>query len=228
MPHQLHDFYCTPIINENGNKETRYQIWERGEAVGDSITPSIYCKPYREHLVNKIASLVEDKGSVFSIGCGNAFVEAELVNKGLSVSGIDFNEEAVELAALKGVDACVSDYYDLKKESLFDFDVVYADGLIGHLYENEGGLDRFFHKLKTLTYKSWIVLSNDAPLEDETTVMPNKMVNGFWLLSTNYIKKSLERFGYIIHEDYYYTYERPKSGTRKRSICIAKSPGRNK
>ncbi|MGH9884925.1 MAG: hypothetical protein ACREBE_05330, partial [bacterium] len=76
----MHDFYCRPVGDTALN---RYEIWERGEAVGDSVTPSIWCPEYRMHMVLKILSLPRPHERVFSIGCGNAFVEADVQARGL-------------------------------------------------------------------------------------------------------------------------------------------------
>lgn len=224
MSNQLHNFYCTEEKNDKGTVGTRYEIWEKGEALGDSITPSIYCEPYRQHLGEKIISLIGNESSVFSIGCGNAFIEGRLVGQGIRVDGIDFNAEAAELASKKGVKATSGDFYDLESGSFESYDMIYADGLIGHLFKADNGLDRFFEKLKELNPKKGctILLSNDAPLKNEAEFTKNKSVKGFWLLSIEYLKETLERFGYEVEEDYYFSYERPESGTRNRSICIAK------
>jgi SAM-dependent methyltransferase len=224
ITHHLHEFYCTPEKNHKGTTGTRYEIWEQGEALGDSITPSIYCEPYREHLTDKIVSLLGEEKSVFSIGCGNAFVEGRLVEQGYTVHGIDFNEEAAALARKKGVHASSGDYYNLESNLFEPFDMIYADGLIGHLFKEDNGLDRFFLKMKELNPKkgSYILLSNDAPPETQSEFGKNKDVKGFWFLSIKYLQETLERFGYTVAENYYFTYERPISGVRNRSICIAR------
>ena len=225
---QTHDFYCTPRSTSIGEL-SRYQIWERGEAFNDSITPSTYCPEYRTHMELKISSLAKPQGRIFSIGCGNAFVESDLVANGFYVEAIDYHTEAVELATLKGVEASAKDYYDLPAEHFFTFDAIYADGLLGHLYRPENGLNRFFEKFLALKPRSgtWLILSNDAPLKSGSSVAPNKHVNGFWLLSRAYIAESLERFGFEIWESYYFPYLRPMTGLRNRTICIARFTGNN-
>jgi 2-polyprenyl-3-methyl-5-hydroxy-6-metoxy-1,4-benzoquinol methylase len=224
MSNQLHSFYCTEETNQKGTVGTRYEIWEKGEPLGDSITPSTYCAEYRSHLGDKIVSLIGTDASIYSIGCGNAFIEGELVKKGIKVDGIDFNEEAAELASKKGVNATSGDYYDLENDLFKSYDLIYADGLIGHLFKEDNGLERFFEKMKDLNLKKGcrILLSNDAPLKNEAVFTKNESVKGFWLLSIEYLRDILERYGYEVEEDYYFSYERPISGTRNRSICVAK------
>jgi len=217
----LHEFYCRPVGDTALN---RYEIWERGGAVGDSVTPSSYCPEYRMHMVLKILSLPRPHERMFSIGCGNAFVEADLQTRGLRVQAIDYNEEAVVLAASKGLDAFTADYHALPPGHLAGFGVVYADGLIGHLYHPDTGLTAFFETLLALKPPpgSWLVLSNDAPAQPGSGVTPHGKVPGFWLFSPEYLRDVAQRFGYTAIEAYSFPYERPLSGLRNRTICIAR------
>jgi hypothetical protein len=216
----LRDFYCRPVGETTLN---RYEIWERGEAVGDSVTPSIWCPEYRMHMVLKILSLPKPHERMFSIGCGNAFVEGDLHARGLPVQAIDCNEEAIALAASKGVDAFTADYYALRPGHLADFGVVYADGLIGHLYHPDTGLTAFFETLLALKPApgSWLVLSNDAPAQPDVGVTAHGKVQGFWF-SPEYLRDTAQRFGYTVIESYSFPYERPVSGLRNRTICVAR------
>lgn len=217
----LRDFYCHPLDGSHN----RYDIWERGEACGDSVTPSTYCPEYRTHMVLKILSLPRPDGRVFSIGCGNAFVEAGLLARGLRVQAIDCNHEAVELAASKGVEAFTASYDALPPGHLAGFGTIYADGLIGHCYHPETGLDGFFATLHALRPPpgSWLVLSNDAPREADKPVSMHGGVTDFWLFSRDYLRDAVTRAGFNVVECYSFPYERPVSGLRNRTICIARS-----
>jgi hypothetical protein len=164
---------------------------------------------------------------VFSIGCGNAFVESDLQNRGLPVQAIDYLEEAVRLAAAKGVDAFTADFHALRPGHLAGFGVVYADGLLGHMYHPDTELAGFFETLAALTPPpgSWLVMSNDAPAEPGAGVVPHGKVPGFWLFSPDYLRDTAQRFGYTVVESYSFPYVRPVSGLRNRTICIARAGG---
>jgi hypothetical protein len=217
----LRDFYCRRVGDTALN---RYEVWERGGAVGDSVTPSIYCPEYRMHMVLKILTLPKPHERVFSIGCGNAFVEADLHTRGLPVQAIDYLEEAVVLAAAKGIDAFTADFHTLPPGHLAGFGVIYADGLLGHLYDPDTGLNGFFETLSTLKPPpgSWLVLSNDAPAQPDANVTPHGKVPGFWLFSPEYLRDTVQRFGYTCIESYSFPYERPLSGLRNRTVCVAR------
>jgi SAM-dependent methyltransferase len=178
------------------------------------------------HMVLKILSLPRPHERVFSIGCGNAFVEADVQARGLPVQAIDYLEEAVRLAAAKGVDAFAADYHTLPPGHLASFGVVYADGLLGHLYHPETGLTGFFETLTALKPPPGclLVLSNDAPAQPDAGAAPHGKVPGFWLFSPDYLRDTVQRFGYTVIEAYSFPYERPVSGLRNRTICVARVP----
>ncbi len=222
---QVHHYYCSPRITGE-RKVSVYEIWEEGGAFSDSVTPSTYCPEYRSHIELKILAITEPNDQVFSIGCGNGFVEAGLVQKSRKVVAIDCNEEAVTLSNAKGVDAYRADFFALPKDHLAGFDVIYADGLLGHVYHQDTGLDRFFGKLAGLSLKpgAWLVFSNDAPRERGVDVAPHDRLDNFWFLSKEYLVRTLNKWELETHETYSFPYIRPISGMRDRAICVGRVP----
>lgn len=223
---RVHSYYCSPR-SVDGQMLTIYDIWEQGGAFDDSITPSTYSPEYRSHLAMKIRSLSGPGASVFSIGCGNAFVEYDLLCAGLRVHAIDCNAEAVDLAARKGIESRAVDYFELEPGALADIDVVYADGFLGHVFETGRGLDRFFEQLAILRPKpgAWLVFSNDAPRRRTAMFAAHEKVEDFWFISKTYLAGALETYGYANREAYYFPYLRPLSGMRDRTICVARVAG---
>lgn len=220
----VHDYYTASRPDVQAGRNI-YEIWEQGEACNDSITPSTYVPEYRSHIVLKILSLTGENARIFSLGCGNGFVEADLVGCGRSVTAVDCNAEAVELTRKKGVDAFVADFFQLRREQLEGVDVVYADGLLGHLFDPEEEVRPTFAAIEGFGLKSGslLVLSNDAP-RDDRAFAPHDRVDGFWFLSKDYLRESLATFGFEPLESYYFPYLRPVSGMRNRTICVARVP----
>ena len=68
-------------------------------------------------------------------------------------------------------------------------------------------------------------MSNDAPAQPGTGVVPHGKVPGFWLFSPDYLRDTAQRFGYTVVESYSFPYVRPVSGLRNRTICIARAAG---
>jgi len=219
----VHDYYTARRSTGQAEKSI-YEIWENGGAFNDSITPSCYVPEYRSHIVLKILSLTPDKGNVLSLGCGNGFVEADLVRQGRGVRAIDCNAEAVGLARKKGVEAVVADFFMLQQDdNVTNSDVVYADGLLGHVFDPEHEIEPALSKIESLNLKpgALLIFSNDAPGDSAVAFAPHERVEGFWFLSKDYLRKSLASFGFRPVESYYFPYIRPISGMRNRTICIA-------
>lgn len=219
----VRDYYCQPRMMD-GTPMSIYEIWEKGGAYADSITPSTYSPEYRSHITGKLLSLTERGGTIFSIGCGNGFIEAELARCDRKVYAVDCNEEAVRLAAAKGVQAFQTNFFDLSPAALSDVDLVYADGLLGHLFQPVDGLAAFTRKLHALRLRrgTWLAFSNDAPRDPEVAFCPHDRLRDFWFLSKSYLSLVLGAAGFHVSEGYYFPYLRPLSGLRNRTVCIAR------
>ena len=218
----VRDYYLTRR-QVDGEMRNVYDIWERGGAFGDSITPSTYCAEYQSHILLKLQSLTDKSERILSLGCGNAAVEARLVKLGYNVSAMDVNPEAVALARGKGIDAFLDDIMLIDRPKLSGVSVIYADGLIGHLVDADLGLTPFAEKLRELDLApgTRFVISNDAPRQTTMEYEPHERVQNFWFVSLRYLTKTLDNAGFDVAERYTFQYFRPKSGMRDRTICVA-------
>lgn len=216
------DYYSTPR-SIDGKSVSIYQIWEQGGAFNDSITPSTYSREYQSHIQLKIERLTTTGDRIFSIGCGNAAIEGMLCKSGRHVFAIDCNEEAVSLARRKGVAAEQGDFLKMPPGGLSEFDLVYADGLVGHLCDARTGLQPFLAGVERarLRTKARLLISNDAPRTPGAPLEPHGSVEGFWLVAHDHLAHRLRDVGFDILETYTFPYHRPQSGLRDRSICIA-------
>ncbi|GAA3753255.1 class I SAM-dependent methyltransferase [Salinactinospora qingdaonensis] len=222
---RVHDFYTSR--RSMGQVEASiYDIWEKGGAFNDSITPSTYVPEYRSHMVLKLLSLSPAGADIFSLGCGNGFVEGDLAGLDRRVRAIDCNEEAIELTRKKGVDAFTADYYALLPADLAGADVIYADGFFGHLFNVEEEIEPALNKLRSLELKSGahLVISNDAPRDQQAPFAPHERVEDFWFLAKDYVAQRLTSWGFVPMESYYFPYLRPISGMRNRTVCVARVP----
>lgn len=202
---------------------TIYGIWEQGRAYNDSVTPSTYVPEYRSHIVLKLLSLTSEGSTIFSLGCGNGFVEGSLAALSRTVRAIDCNAEAVELSRKKGVDAFVANYYDLEPNDLAGTDAVYADGFLGHVFHRTEGMRPALSRLRHLVSKpgTYLILSNDAPNQAQAPYAEHERLSDFWLLSKGYLEECVRAEGFEPVESYYFPYIRPLSGLRNRTICVA-------
>jgi hypothetical protein len=220
----VHDYYCAPRTERED--ATVYEIWESGGAFNDSITPSTYVPEYRSHIVLKLLSVTPDDGSVFSIGCGNGFVEADLIAHSRAVRAMDCNDEAVRLTRTKGVDAFSADFFELSADDVVGTTTLYADGLLGHLFDTAEHVRPALQKIKSLALPpgTQLVFSNDSPRDATAAFAPHERVANFWFVSRDYLAEELAGAGFDPVESYYFPYFRPISGMRNRTICIARVP----
>jgi SAM-dependent methyltransferase len=220
----VREYYCS-TRSVGAQDVTIYEIWENGGAFKDSITPSTYVPEYRAHMVDKILAVSAPGDTVFSIGCGNGFVEADLLGHGRIVRAMDYNDEAVRLTRKKGVDAFTADFFDLTPTDIADVGVIYADGLLGHLFHPELEVTPALTKLASLRPRAdtRLVFSNDSPQDGAAAFAPHERVEDFWFVSKDYLAEQLAAFGFVPMETYYFPYRRPVSGPRNRTICVARA-----
>ncbi|WP_413740347.1 methyltransferase domain-containing protein [Sodalis sp. RH14] len=202
-------------------KRNIFQLWESKLSDGDSTTPSVSSQSYREQMVSMISAYIPlgNTNRILSIGCGNAFVEAELVKKGLSVDAFDLHEEAVSYALEKGVHARQVDLNTWEPEKEV-YQLVYCDGIMGHLYRKDG-LQSILNRLHvTLSVNGKIIISND-PSTNNNNVQEHPSVPGFKWFSEEYIQSQLLEAGFKNMKFIYIEYLRPLSGPRNRLIVAA-------
>ncbi|TDR74644.1 class I SAM-dependent methyltransferase [Photobacterium lutimaris] len=206
---------------KDSNGESIYDVWERGGALGNSITPSTYDEKYRNWMLNLILnrSKITNRLKILSLGCGNASIEELLVKAGHQVTAFDINEEAVQYAKSKGVDAmvCNLNEWDPIKES---YDLVYCDGILGHLLDPINGFETLFNKILTsLKFGGMVMISNDASeLSQDIQIHPD--LPSFYWFSDSYLKNQLEGSNFTGIETLSYLYNRPLTGKKNRLIAL--------
>lgn len=202
-----------------------FEVWENGDSRGDSVTPSTYSARYREWMRDKLLHHLKRTGGggVLSLGCGNAAVEAELVRSGHRVVAVDALSEAVELANAKGVEAVQADISVWSPPE--PWSVIYMDGVLGHLYDPADGVQPILRRIR-----SWLapgpngvatfVASNDDTRNGEQA-QPAPNVRGFHWLATGYLGEQALAAGFTSVEIEHFSYQRPQTGDRRRSVIAA-------
>jgi hypothetical protein len=203
-------------------EESIFEKWERGEARGDSTTPSVCSPEYRAWMLDRLREAMggDHEKRLLSIGAGNAMVERTMCREGYHVLAVDALLPAVEIAARHGVPSICRDIRSWDPPDRFD--VVYADGLLGHLYDEFGGCQAIWRRVRgwLASNESTVIVSNDVPPGD-ARVKPAPGVNGFHWLSTDWISDMLVEAGYTPTLNTEFVYERPLSGPRRRAIIAA-------
>jgi trans-aconitate methyltransferase len=164
------------------------------------------------------AVALSDDARIVSIGCGTGTVEAELARRGLNIQAIDILPLAVEITRRKGIHAEVADATEWQPDT--DFDLIYVDGVAGHLYDP---LDHCIRGAARMV--SWLkpggimLLANDEPAGDQYSAQAES-VPGFHWLSMNVIADNLERMDLHVVKAERFNYTRPVSGPRSRAIVL--------
>lgn len=201
-----------------------FEVWENGGSRNDSVTPSTYSPEYRDFMSDRlITELERNGGGLLSLGCGNAAVEARVAQSGFRVLAVDAMEDAVALARRKGLDAICADIYRWEPDEAYS--VIYIDGVLGHLLDEQGSLNPILKRIR-----SWLapnpesrsgvaslVASNDAPA-DGSDVEKAPKVDGFFWLSSGFMRDQALGAGFETAETAEFRYSRPISGDRTRAI----------
>jgi hypothetical protein len=216
---RLRRFY----LDATNHGESLFDTWERGDARGDSVTPSTYSLEYRTWMCEQLlAHLKTRPGGMISIGSGNATVESEIVRAGHRVLAVDVIPEAVELAQRKGVEAVLADVRHWSPPA-GTWSVVYADGVMGHLYAPEMGVLPVLTEMRSwlAPHQGVLVISNDRPRGGLASAQPAPGVPGFYWLSEVFLHKQAEAAGFHHVSSTTFSYQRPLSGVRERAVITA-------
>lgn len=213
------DYY----LDDNEGKPSIYHIWEQGRGRGDVTTPATSSPAYRRWMGDLLRGFLAEgpDSGLLSLGCGNAMIEAGIAADGFRLLGVDALEHAVKLAIAKGVDAVCADVLNWTPPP-GPWTVLYADGILGHLYNPRTGLRNVLKR-----FQSWLpeggvlVISNDPPRTDvEVQEHPDLP---YFFLSQPYMHRQVEERGFRDVTSTVFTYEKPLSGPRDRVVVTARA-----
>jgi len=157
--------------------ESLFAAWESGAPTQIPAPLSVRLAQYRQLIIGLVRKHhLKSCAKVLSIGAGNGFTEAELQKAGFAVLATDVSEIALEYCRRKGLQTMHYEFPDLSFPGPLDFDVIYCDGLLGHLWQSEHGYSRCWRRFAELArVDSLLILSNDLADTDE---MPTLKVIG--------------------------------------------------
>jgi len=216
----VRDYY----LHDNDGEPSIYHIWERGAGRGDVTTPATSSVPYRQYMVGLLRELLigERDPGLLSVGCGNGMIEAELASAGFRVLGMDAMPDAVELARAKGLNAVCADVLSWTPPA-GPWNVIYADGSLGHLYDPATGLGPVLARLQSwLPEHGVLVLSNDPPRTD-AELQENPGVAKYYWFSQTYLHQAVEAAGFTGVTSTAFTYQKPVSGSRDRIVVTGRT-----
>ncbi len=211
-------------LHDNDGEPSIYHIWERGSGRGDVTTPATSSSAYRQWMGDVLRGFLAESPDpgLLSLGCGNAMIEAGIAVDGFRVLGVDALEHAVELAAAKGVDAVRADVLSWTPPP-GPWTVLYADGILGHLYDSGTGVRNVLKRFQSwLAEGGALVISNDPPRTGAELQENPKVPRYFWF-SLPYLHRQVEECGFRDVTSTLFTYDKPLTGPRDRVIVTARA-----
>ena len=159
--------YTLPSISyEPAGNPSLFDQWEAGDPAVLQAPLSVHDASYREVIVGVITALHQmGRRTLVGVGSGNGVVEAELSAAGWDVLATDCAESALRCCRSKGLE--VRKFNLMNDDGLCAFDVIYCDGVMGHLWQPGSNSVLAWRALARLGRPgSFAVVSNDLADSD--------------------------------------------------------------
>lgn len=154
------------VAYEPPGQPSLFDLWEAGEPT-EMLPPLAVRDPrYRSKMIRLLEHHGPTGGSLVSVGAGNGFLEAVLAAAGWDVLATDPASSALRLCRAKGLKT--RRYELLKDPPIGPFDVIYCDGVMGHLWDPDCASISTWRALAALGREgSLCCVSNDLTDDDE-------------------------------------------------------------
>jgi hypothetical protein len=161
----------------NASVQSLFARWERGERTTPPAPLATRSRHYRRLIVKIIQNLLPiSNGTLISLGAGNGFAETALTAAGFKVLATDISDTALLFCQAKGLAVRQIDVSCDFPMDIGTFDALYADGLLGHIYDDNGQVATLWTRMSSLLNRSGVaVFSNDLSDHDDC---PNWTVRG--------------------------------------------------
>lgn len=155
------------LYDEGYAGQTLFDDWLAN--IGEILPPPISVKSslYRRWLVSLINSIPESSRGVLSIGSGLGYTEVALQNSGLQIVASDSHPRAVSICRKQGLSTIEFDFFCGNIPKSIKFQVIYLDGVFGHLWLDETSGAKIWNRLSEIKPDAIVVASND--IADELT-----------------------------------------------------------
>ena len=156
-----------PIAYEPPDQRSLFERWESGEATDLPAPLAVRDGAYRSEVVRVIGRYRSAGSRLVSIGAGNGCVEAALAEEGWEVLATDPAVSALRICRAKGL--AITCFELLADPPIGPFDVIYCDGVMGHLWDSTSASIPAWSALAALGHRHSIcVVSNDLSDDDDT------------------------------------------------------------
>jgi 2-polyprenyl-3-methyl-5-hydroxy-6-metoxy-1,4-benzoquinol methylase len=160
--------------------------------------PWYYAKDKWEH---RIGEKLITRGNTLEIGCGSGEFLHKLQKKGISCTGLDFNQNAINEAKKKGLNVVNSTLKEYLKANNDKFDNIILYQILEHIFD----INDFFNDLiKLLNHNAQILIAvpnNDSfvfnVLDDSSYVEASSLLNMPPHHAVRWTKKSFQKLAQI-------------------------------
>lgn len=211
------------IAYEPRGEPSLFDLWEAGADAPLPAPLAVRDPVYRARIVEILTPFQDDGRRLVSVGAGNGVVEAMLVRDKWEVLATDPAFRALEICREKGLSTA-------RFELLVDpppgrFDVIYCDGVMGHLWDPRSASVSAWKALAGLGRRgSLCLLSNDLSDDDQS---PRFAVRGsptatFYRPPPGWYGRDATATGlWRIEAEQHYRYRR-RGTTRRREVVLAR------
>jgi SAM-dependent methyltransferase len=205
--------------------ESYFARWERGERTSPPAPLAIRSRHYRALIVRLLQRFgLSSECRIISLGAGNGFAEVALTHAGFDVLATDLSDVALSFCEAKRLKVLRIDVQASFPSDLGTFDALYADGLLGHIYDRTGHAPSFWVRASSILISDGILLlSNDLSDHDEhadwtVAADPNA---SFFRPPRNWFAAdaTASRLWRLVWSDVL-TYRRPGRGLRRRELVV--------
>jgi len=201
--------------------------WARQEPSRIPASLSVRSSWYRRIIFEILRrALPEGRARVLSLGAGTGRLECYLADRGFSVVASDVNPTALRLCRDSGLETALYDVTSPPPRTLGTFDVVYADGLLGH-FVGSGPLDRFWQSAGDLCRSAGVLLVSNDLADDDSAPQYGVHCNPearFHRPPAGIFGSSAVRSGRWRQEwCRVLTYRRPGRGLRRRELIVLRA-----
>ncbi len=158
------------IDYEPVDEPSLYQRWERNETATMTAPIAVRSAAYREFIADMLEPYRRPGATLLSVGAGNGFVEVELQSRSWDVTATDRAEDAVAHCRAKGLRAARLEL--LADQPIGQFDAIYCDGVLGHLWQEDSATSTAWLALAALAARGAVCLaSNDLADDDQAPTL---------------------------------------------------------
>lgn len=200
-----------------------FERWEAGAATDLPAPLAVRDGAYRSEVVRIIGRYRSAGSRLVSIGAGNGCLEAALAQEGWEVLATDPAVNALRICRAKGL--ATARFALLADPPIGPFDVIYCDGVMGHLWDSRFVSIPAWSALAALGHRHSIcVVSNDLSDDDQTARFAVRTAPGaaFYRPPAGWYASDASSTGlWAVESEQLYSYVRA-GAARRREILVTR------